>query len=1518
MHQRHFSPLIRPIHRTTRRKSLDLFGRTIAQIVEAERAGAMHSHTVRSYEYDGGSSGGDGRLTAIVEHPEPGVSHVTRLGYDSWGDLRAVRRPESPHWLVRSNNWGQVEAVAGVEQLSEWSPGASVSVPEPDAAVVPARRALITKKYDSRGRLFERATWRVDQVTGAIPNCVNCLASDLPAAIMGYVYGPEGSVRATSGEQNTINAYNRACELLTSVELPSLDLNQVRSATVDPYAFSITGASQRHVDPSTGYVDASSEVIPGCDNEQVGMLPRFNRTEAGGFTLGADSSNGNILGGHARTYRDLLGRPVSKIDFGMPRPNRTMPSAYTVFQRNSPPTYRPVRRASAYVDDGEPASHQYRQTVMVLDEFGEVAMTINPAGDVNFIERDDAGRVTGVGEGEFGSFAANGEFATNSCSPDKWREIKYDEDRVDEIIEQPCFGDNCVGTPPGQSIDILYPDDPRNWSEKPLNPFDGQQWTPGAIDNETPIGMILDFDEGYDIVPDSPPDLGPIFGYPPEKYTQRVNGLGQRTGWTNQANTLHVTQRDGVGRPISEFVVPGPRTSRRDESRLRETPMVWHHAYDGMGRLATTNYLVPNAAGDDWVNMDEWTGEYNSAGLLTQSTHVHRNFGGNKIVSTQNSWSWRLPNAGTHNYRLESSQMLGGLVRQFNYGNPQSRSFDTGRSISMTVADDDGAGFLLPKFRVNTCGTGGTSGIGTNRIELFSGPVGPPSLQITQRLFDVGMMFDEDMLPSDAGGLNPFNEPDSDWTDVCVGMTCDPDAPMEEIEKTWNDRDGDGSPLRYQDFREYIPRDDNYPADMPIDTSPVCAEGAFRGGRSGTITESPNLNSAPPPLNAGAYFRHYEEWRTNARDNITAYRRGASKPANCPDPFAPSCAPGSGDLLQLRQHDGLNRIYTQTTHTYQTGGGIQQSVHKLRYDVAGNTIDTGGPYLYEYDLMGRLSGAYRRAPGNPQSGDVRGDLFARFTYDSFGRLRSASYDIDSADGDLENENVDWYAYDDQWRLIGVYRQDFKYQDVKLRERIVYADAGVGAREGGGPGMKLDCPAYAEIDEDFDGEFDRRLVYVQNRGGHVIAVYDDHLARLDSPTDTTPSRFPARIAYTAFGEPINIGAMGLGIYAEHGNVYSRLDLDFNNDKHETPDDLIALTQVIGGAICDTPTQRCDNPDFNRDGEVNEADITAFAGAMAGTYRVFATDIADYRFLYRGYWYDKHLGIYHVRHRAYDPAIQRWLQPDPAMFIDGMNVYAYCDNEPFAMYDPMGLWAWDNDWVETALDLVTPGAVGDAARSGFAQGAHDGYLVTTNTAAQVITMGAVGQSRSQLAAGGHLYDNSNAMLAVSTAAGYVMGGSLSAAGGSALGSAAAGGSVVAGYANAALQTTYVALGGYTVGGGIYLAANGQFAAGGTQIVSGLLQVAGARVPHGNTLGNQTTYLYARYDAAGNFLKWGITKDLTKRYSAVELAGGKLELIAAGPRSKMARLERQLVEMNPGPLNHERWAGRQCLPPKGSFGH
>jgi hypothetical protein len=88
---------------------------------------------------------------------------------------------------------------------------------------------------------------------------------------------------------------------------------------------------------------------------------------------------------------------------------------------------------------------------------------------------------------------------------------------------------------------------------------------------------------------------------------------------------------------------------------------------------------------------------------------------------------------------------------------------------------------------------------------------------------------------------------------------------------------------------------------------------------------------------------------------------------------------------------------------------------------------------------------------------------------------------------------------------------------------------------------------------------------------------------------------------------------------------------------------------------------------------------------------------------------------------------------------------------------------------------------------------------------------------------------------------------------------------------------------------------------------------RTGHGNTAGDQIAYLYARYDADGNFLKWGITQDLDRRYTDVELAGGRLVQETNGPRREILRQERELVETCPGPLNCEPWAGKRRAPEK-----
>jgi hypothetical protein len=80
------------------------------------------------------------------------------------------------------------------------------------------------------------------------------------------------------------------------------------------------------------------------------------------------------------------------------------------------------------------------------------------------------------------------------------------------------------------------------------------------------------------------------------------------------------------------------------------------------------------------------------------------------------------------------------------------------------------------------------------------------------------------------------------------------------------------------------------------------------------------------------------------------------------------------------------------------------------------------------------------------------------------------------------------------------------------------------------------------------------------------------------------------------------------------------------------------------------------------------------------------------------------------------------------------------------------------------------------------------------------------------------------------------------------------------------------------------------------------------HGNTRSSAPATLYAKFDKKGKFLKWGITQhaDPCKRYTAAEIAGGRVVRIDRGPRNTILDTERYLVERIPGRDNHEPWAG------------
>ena len=62
-------------------------------------------------------------------------------------------------------------------------------------------------------------------------------------------------------------------------------------------------------------------------------------------------------------------------------------------------------------------------------------------------------------------------------------------------------------------------------------------------------------------------------------------------------------------------------------------------------------------------------------------------------------------------------------------------------------------------------------------------------------------------------------------------------------------------------------------------------------------------------------------------------------------------------------------------------------------------------------------------------------------------------------------------------------------------------------------------------------------------------------------------------------------------------------------------------------------------------------------------------------YRSYYFDADTGLYYLHARYYSPEWRRFISPDDTAYLDietvnGLNLYAYCGNDPVNYYDPSG--------------------------------------------------------------------------------------------------------------------------------------------------------------------------------------------------------------------------------------------------------
>ena len=82
-------------------------------------------------------------------------------------------------------------------------------------------------------------------------------------------------------------------------------------------------------------------------------------------------------------------------------------------------------------------------------------------------------------------------------------------------------------------------------------------------------------------------------------------------------------------------------------------------------------------------------------------------------------------------------------------------------------------------------------------------------------------------------------------------------------------------------------------------------------------------------------------------------------------------------------------------------------------------------------------------------------------------------------------------------------------------------------------------------------------------------------------------------------------------------------------------------------------------------------------------VAVSALADNRYLFQGREYSWATGLYNFRLRWYDPATGRWLSKDPIGISGGLNLYAFCDNDPVNSVDPWGL-EEEEEWYSSGKD------------------------------------------------------------------------------------------------------------------------------------------------------------------------------------------------------------------------------------------
>ena len=449
---------------------------------------------------------------------------------------------------------------------------------------------------------------------------------------------------------------------------------------------------------------------------------------------------------------------------------------------------------------------------------------------------------------------------------------------------------------------------------------------------------------------------------------------------------------------------------------------------------------------------------------------------------------------------------------------------------------------------------------------------------------------------------------------------------------------------------------------------------------------------------------------------------------------------GSAQLVYTYEKDKVKSVQDKAvneTHTYEYDAQGRQTKHaygvnsvtdvydeygtvKTRTSVSGNDTAT---YTYTYGNDSRRALAETNI--NVQSGTIKECL----KYDAQGRVKTAAR---STDGQYElTERFEYGKVGDHGskRIAAIYYGKDGVSDGK----VVYTYDGMGniisVNENGKQHYKYGYDSLGRIILEKDLYNGTEVCYTYDNNGNILTKSENGTVKeykYYEGTDRLASYNGEVCEYDAAGNPTKY--RNLNCEWSKGRQLTKLTDGEKSVEYTYDGSGLRRTKTSGGV---TKTYDYENGRLVREsgGEEpvrflygeggimgSEYDRSKFLfrknafGDVTEVYNVRGELVAKYSYSaygkctieynkdnaahfnpirYRGYYYDEETGLYYLKSRYYDPETGRFLNADDISYLDpetinGLNLYAYCGNNPVMRIDENGNAWWD--WLLGAIAVI----------------------------------------------------------------------------------------------------------------------------------------------------------------------------------------------------------------------------------------